>query len=62
MATYVFLVQSTVLEPGKGVGDAKFPPPPGWKPGNRLFRNMLKETGKLRFVDVTEQAGLSRVS
>jgi hypothetical protein len=40
----VFLVQGTVLEPGKG---------------NRLFRNMLKETGKLQFVDVTEQAGLS---
>jgi hypothetical protein len=57
----VFLVQSAILEPGKRLGDAKFPPPPGWKPGNRLFRNMLKETGKLQFVDVTEQAGLSRV-
>ena len=36
-----------------------FPPPAGSKPGNRLFRNMLKETGKLQFVDVTEQAGLA---
>ena len=41
-----------MLEPGKK-------PPPGWKPGNRLFRNLLKETGKLRFADVTEQAGLT---
>jgi hypothetical protein len=40
----VFLVQGTARTPGKG---------------NRLFRNMLKETGKLQFVDVTEQAGLS---
>jgi hypothetical protein len=58
----IFLVQGTVLEPGKGLGDplsdARFPPAAGWKRGNRLFRNMLKETGKLQFVDVTEQAGL----
>src|ERR1700733_15239447 len=33
------------------------PVPPGWKPGNRLFRNNLKETGKLTFTDVTESAG-----
>ena len=57
----VFLVQGTVLEPGKSVSDARFPPPAGWKPGNRLFRNMLKETGKLQFVDVTDQAGLNHV-
>ncbi len=31
------------------------------KPGNRLFRNELKETGKLRFTDVTEQAGVGYV-
>jgi hypothetical protein len=57
----VFLVQGTVLEPGKSANDARFPPPAGWKPGNRLFRNMLKETGKLQFVDVTDQAGLNHV-
>ena len=57
----VFLVQGTILQPGKSVSDARFPPPTGWKPGNRLFRNMLKETGKLQFVDVTDQAGLSQV-
>ena len=34
------------------------PVPPGWKPGNRLFRNNLKETGKLTFTDVTESAGV----
>ena len=57
----IFLVQGTVLEPGKRPSDARFPPASEWKPGNRLFRNMLKETGKLQFVDVTEQAGLSHV-
>jgi enediyne biosynthesis protein E4 len=57
----VFLVQGTILQPGKSVSDARFPPPSGWKPGNRLFRNMLKETGKLQFVDVTDQAGLNHV-
>ena len=57
----VFLVQGTILQPGKSLSDARFPPPSGWKPGNRLFRNMLKETGKLQFVDVTDQAGLNHV-
>ena len=54
----VFLVQGTVLEPGKRPADSIFPPPAWSKPGNRLFRNMLTETGKLRFIDVTEQAHL----
>jgi hypothetical protein len=57
----VFLVQGTILQPGKSLSDARFPPPSGWRPGNRLFRNMLKETGKLQFVDVTDQAGLNHV-
>jgi len=51
----IFVVQATVLDQGKPT----FPPPAGSKPGNRLFRNLLKETGKLQFVDVTEQAGLT---
>ena len=55
----IFLVQDIVLEAGKSPRDARFPPPDGWKPGNRLFRNMLKETGRLAFADVTERAGLS---
>ncbi|MGH9395866.1 MAG: CRTAC1 family protein [Terriglobia bacterium] len=54
----VYLIQGTTLEPGK---KPLFPPPPGWKPGNRLFRNMLAETGKLRFVDVTEEAGVGHI-
>lgn len=54
----IFLVQGTVLEPGKRPADSIFPPPEWSKPGNRLFRNMLAETGKLRFIDVTEQAHL----
>jgi hypothetical protein len=55
----IFMVQATILEPGKTPADSLFPPSAGFKPGNRLFRNMLKETGKLQFVDVTEQAGLA---
>src|SRR5262249_49318983 len=58
----VFLLQGTVLEPGKTPNDSRFQLPIGAKPGNRLFRNMLHETGKLQFTDVTEQAGLSQVS
>lgn len=57
----VFLVQGTILERGKSLSDARFPLPSDWKAGNRLFRNMLKETGKLQFVDVTGQAGLSHI-
>ena len=54
----VYLLQGTMLEPGK---KPLVPPPPGWKPGNRLFRNMLSETGKLQFVDVTEKAGVGHI-
>jgi hypothetical protein len=54
----LYLLQGTVLEPGE---KPLQPPPPGWKPGNRLFRNMLSETGKLHFVDVTERAGVGHV-
>jgi hypothetical protein len=51
----VYLVQGSQLDPS---GKSLFPPPPGWKPGNRLFKNLLSETGELRFVDVTEKAGV----
>jgi len=57
----VYLVQGTMLDPTEDPRKAKFPPPPGWKPGNRLFRNLLSETGKLEFVDVTEKAGVGHV-
>jgi enediyne biosynthesis protein E4 len=54
----IYLVQGNRLDPA---GKPLFPPPPGWKPGNRLFRNMLAETGELRFVDVTEKAGVGHI-
>jgi hypothetical protein len=54
----IYLVQGARLDPA---GKLLSPPPPGWKPGNRLFRNMLAETGELRFVDVTEKAGVGHI-
>ena len=57
----VYLVQGTMLDPTEDPRKAKFPPPPGWQPGNRLFRNLLSETGKLEFVDVTEKARVGHV-
>ena len=55
----VFLIQGYPTDPK---GKAIVPVPEGWKPGNRLFRNNLKETGKLTFTDVTESAGLGYAS
>jgi len=57
----VYLVQGTMLDPTEDPRKAKFPPPPGWQPGNRLFRNLLSETGRLEFADVTEKAGVGHV-
>ena len=54
----VYLVQGTTLTPN---GRLLFPPPAGCKPGNRLFRNELVPTGKLRFTDVTAQAAVGHV-
>lgn len=51
----VYLIQGTALARDKKL---LFPPAAGAKPGNRLFRNMLSEAGKLQFVDVTERAGV----
>jgi enediyne biosynthesis protein E4 len=51
----VYLVQGYPTAPQ---GKPLVPIPPGWKPGNRLFRNNLAETGKLTFTDVTESAGV----
>jgi len=52
----VYLVQGTpALSDGSKL---VVPTPPGWKPGNRLFRNNLARTGKLSFTDVTEEAGV----
>lgn len=54
----VFLLQGTMLDERKKMSEAKFPPPKGWQPGNRLFRNGLIPSGKLRFTDVTAAAGV----
>jgi enediyne biosynthesis protein E4 len=50
----VYLIQSTGLEEGKKAA-VSLPA------GNRLFRNMLSETGKLQFTDVTDKAGVGHV-
>ncbi|MGI8962341.1 MAG: CRTAC1 family protein [Bryobacteraceae bacterium] len=54
----VYLVQGTALDQN---GKLTAQPPSGWKPGNRLFKNLLSETGRLRFVDVTQEAGVGHV-
>ena len=51
----VFLIQGSPTYPQ---ATPLVPIPAGWKPGNRLFRNNLRETGKLSFTDVTESSGL----
>ena len=57
----VYLIQGTMFDPALDARHARFPPSLGWKPGNRLFRNLLIETGKLQFVDVTDQAGVGHI-
>ncbi len=54
----VYLIQGTELQSGR---KPLFALPSGWKAGNRLFRNMLAETGKLQFVDVTEETGVGHI-
>ena len=54
----IYLIQGAPLDPSRKL---LFPPPPGRKPGNRLFRNLLSETGELKFVDVTEKSGAGHI-
>lgn len=54
----IYLVQGTKLD---NSGKLLFPLPSGWKPGNRLFKNLLTETGELRFIDITEKAGVGHI-
>ena len=54
----VYFPQGKVLEPGKTDADAIYPPPKEHFPNNRLFRNEIVPTGRLRFTDVTEEAGV----
>src|SRR5580698_4040349 len=53
----IYLVQGAPDAPLPGMKPL-VPPPPGWKSGNRLFRNNLIPSGKLSFTDVTEEAGV----
>lgn len=53
----VYLVQGVALD-GNGTSVAGAA---GSMPGNRLFKNLLSETGQLRFVDVTAQAGVGHI-
>jgi hypothetical protein len=59
----VYFLQGAFLAPRRSLKDCLFPLPAGGLshsgvPQNRLFRNELVEAGKLRFVDVTRQAGV----
>lgn len=56
----VYLLQNTRLNPKKGVAESSFPPPKGWQPGNRLFRNELVPSGQLRFTEVTAASRTGR--
>jgi hypothetical protein len=55
----VYLVQGAMLDPARSLEDSMFPVPRAHWPGNRLFRNELVPSGKLRFTDVTETAGVA---
>jgi hypothetical protein len=52
----IFLVQGAPVGPGSA--KPLVPVPPGWKPGNQLFRNELVPSGKLSFTNVTDAAGV----
>ena len=49
----VYLVQGALLDPARTRSQSRFPFPGRWPPRNRLFRNQLKETGRLGFTDAT---------
>ncbi|MEM1204146.1 MAG: CRTAC1 family protein [Acidobacteriota bacterium] len=51
-----YLVQGELLGPDKTLAEALDPAPS--RAGDRLFRNLLAESGTLRFIDVTAEAGL----
>ena len=50
----VYLVQGALLDPARTRSQSRFPFPGRWPPRNRLFRNQLKETGRLGFTDATD--------
>ena len=54
----VYFLQGALLQPGKNLSHPPFEPPPENPPRNKLYRNHLVEEGRLRFSDVTGQAGV----
>ena len=54
----VYLLQGALLDPQKTFADCLFPPSQSGPPGNKLFRNLLAEQGRLRFEDVSARAGV----
>ncbi len=55
----VYLVQGALLG-DTALEATRLPPPETMRPlTDRLYRNQLKETGELRFTDVTEESGIS---
>ncbi|MFN0112379.1 MAG: CRTAC1 family protein, partial [Blastocatellia bacterium] len=57
----VYLLQGSKLDT-RDSAKLKFPLPKDWKSGNRLFRNELAPSGKLKFTDVTEAAGVGLIA
>src|SRR2546423_14917934 len=54
----IYLAQGTRLDQnGKLIAE----PPSGSKPRNRLYKNLLSETGQMRFVDATAEAGIGHI-
>lgn len=54
----LFLPQGTLLHPAKTLEDSTFPPPRTNWPGGQLYRNEIIPSGRLQFVNVTEQSGI----
>lgn len=58
----VYLIQGTMLGPGKTAADATLPPQKGYPLRDRLYRNdlVVKPDGSrvLKFTDVTEESGI----
>ena len=56
----IYLLQNTRLNQRKSLAESRYPPPKGWQPGIRLFRNELIPSGRLRFTDVTAASRTGR--
>lgn len=54
----LYFVQGAILDRTKEVSQSSFPFAGEGPPRNRLFRNELNPAGKLRFTDVTREAGV----